>query len=49
MTHKEQDRILANGQIFISTSIAETSLTFKKLRFVIDSRLSRWRVFDPEL
>ena len=46
---KEQDQYLATGRIFVSTSIAETSLTFNKLKYVIDSRLSRWRVFDPEL
>ena len=46
---KIQEQNLANGQVFISTSISETSLTFKKLKYVVDSRLSRWRIFDPEL
>ena len=46
-SHKVQENNLAEGQIFISTAIAETSLTFRKLRFVIDSRRSRGRVFDP--
>jgi HrpA-like RNA helicase len=48
-TPKEQKQYLATGQIFISTAIAETSLTFRKLKYVIDSRLSRWRTFDSEL
>ena len=41
--------MLQNGQIFISTSIAETSLTFRNLKYVIDSRLSRWRKFNPKI
>eukprot|EP00047_Mylnosiga_fluctuans_P009655 m.12416 g.12416 ORF g.12416 m.12416 type:complete len:2363 (-) comp2729_c0_seq1:86-7174(-) len=32
----EQVAALASGRIFISTNIAETSLTFKNLRYVID-------------
>lgn len=46
--HKIQEDIIQNGKIFISTALAETSLTFRNLKYVIDSRLSRWRSFDPD-
>jgi len=43
----EQARFLEIGQIFVATAIAETSLTFKNLRFAVDSQMSRWRKFNP--
>ena len=49
VAEKQQESMLQNGQIFISTSIAETSLTFRNLKYVIDSRLSRWRKFNPKI
>jgi HrpA-like RNA helicase len=44
--NSEQDEIIENGQIFIATSIAETSLTFENLKFVLDSRKARYVTFD---
>ena len=46
---KEQEENLQRGQIFVSTALAETSLTFRNLKYVVDSRMSRWRTFDPKL
>lgn len=43
----QQDNI-QNGQIFFSTSIAETSLTFPRLKYVVDSRLSRIMIYDTD-
>ena len=45
----EQARFLEIGQIFVATAIAETSLTFKNLRFAVDSQMSRWRKFNPKV
>lgn len=36
-----QDEYLSKGQIFFCTSIAETSLTFPGLKYVLDSRISK--------
>lgn len=36
-----QDDYLSKGQIFFCTSIAETSLTFPGLKYVLDSRISK--------
>jgi len=44
-----QEEALQKGQILFSTSIAETSLTFSNLKYVVDSRKSRIRKFDPKL
>lgn len=43
---KEQDKFINLGQVFFSTTIAETSLTFKNLKFVIDSGKIRVPVYD---
>ena len=47
--NKHQQDSIQNGQIFFSTSIAETSLTFPQLKFVVDSRLSRIMCYDVQL
>lgn len=47
-TAAQQSEYLKSGQIFIATAIAETSLTFRKLKYVIDSRISRWMKFNYE-
>jgi ATP-dependent helicase HrpB len=44
----EQEKNLRIGAIFIATAIAETSLTFRNLKYVIDSRISRLRCFNTE-
>ncbi len=45
----QQENNLNIGSIFIATAIAETSLTFRNLKYVIDSRVSRFRTFNAEL
>lgn len=46
---KTQEEAIQNCQVFFSTPVAETSLTFPNLRFVVDSRLSRIMVYDTQL
>ena len=48
-TNKQQEDSIQNGQIFFSTSIAETSLTFPNLQYVVDSRLSRIMCYNVQL
>lgn len=43
---KNQEVYLKEGQVFFSTNIAETSLTFPNLKFVIDSGKTNVATFD---
>lgn len=47
-TNADQDKALKEGQIFIATSIAETSLTFPRLKYVLDSRRARVTKFNVD-
>ena len=44
-----QQELLLHSVVFLSTNIAETSLTFPSLRFVIDSGLTNLSVFNPAI
>jgi HrpA-like RNA helicase len=48
-SNEVQENAIRDGQIFFSTSIAETSLTFPRLKYVVDSRLSRIMCYDTRL
>ena len=41
-----QEEAMNEGQIIFSTSVSETSLTFPKLKYVVDSRKSRVQLYD---
>lgn len=45
---RDQDEFLEKGQIFFASSIAETSLTFSNLKYVLDTRKSRVSIFNLE-
>jgi hypothetical protein len=46
-TATEQNEFIANGSVFFSTNIAETSLTFPHLRYVIDTGTTNESRFQP--
>lgn len=43
----EQQRLIESKHIFFSTTVAETSLTFPSLKYVIDTGLIHMPVYDP--
>ncbi|CAM4987005.1 unnamed protein product, partial [Rotaria socialis] len=43
----EQQQLIKTKQIFFSTTVAETSLTFPSLKYVIDTGLIHIPVYDP--
>ncbi|CAM4989397.1 unnamed protein product, partial [Rotaria socialis] len=43
----EQQQLIKTKQIFFSTAVAETSLTFHSLKYVIDTGLIHMPVYDP--
>ncbi|CAF3639341.1 unnamed protein product [Rotaria sp. Silwood1] len=43
-----QKEYIENGSVFFSTTVAETSLTFPQLRYVIDTGMINIPVYDPE-
>ena len=45
-TSKYQQEILTKRKIFFSTTVAETSLTFRSLRFVLDTGMRNTPVYD---
>ena len=45
---KAQNDAIANGSVFFSTNIAETSLTFPGLAFVVDSGMENQPYYDQE-
>ena len=52
MSPAKQLEALAHGRIFVSTNIAETSLTFKNLKFVVDvgkSQRPRWTPWGVQM
>ncbi|ELP94791.1 pre-mRNA-splicing factor ATP-dependent RNA helicase PRP16, putative [Entamoeba invadens IP1] len=38
-----------NRKVIVATNIAETSLTVNGVRFVIDSGLGKWKVYNPKI
>lgn len=44
----EQQKLIEQGSIFFSTTVAETSLTFPNLRYVIDTGMINLPVYDFE-
>ena len=45
---KAQQEMLKNGSVFFSTTVAETSLTFPSLRYVVDTGMINKPVYDLE-
>ncbi|CAF1050566.1 unnamed protein product [Rotaria sp. Silwood1] len=43
-----QKEYIENGSVFFSTTVAETSLTFPQLKYVIDTGMINIPVYDPE-
>ena len=43
----EQEKYIEQGSIFFSTTVAETSLTFPSLKYVIDTGLINIPIYDP--
>ena len=44
----EQEKYIENGSIFFSTTVAETSLTFPSLKYVVDTGLINVPSYDPK-
>ncbi|CAF3669921.1 unnamed protein product [Rotaria socialis] len=42
-----QQRLVADEQIFFSTTVAQTSLTFPRLKYVIDTGMINISIYDP--
>ncbi|CAF3381973.1 unnamed protein product [Rotaria socialis] len=47
-SEQEQQQIIAEQQIFFSTTVAQTSLTFPRLKYVIDTGLINVPIYDPK-
>ena len=47
-TAPQQKNFVENGRVFFSTTVAETSLTFPSLRYVIDTGVINTPVYDLE-
>ncbi|CAF1083283.1 unnamed protein product [Rotaria sp. Silwood1] len=44
----EQQRCIEHGTIFFSTTVAETSLTFPSLKYVVDTGMINVPIYDPK-